>query len=532
MVCARLPRVLASILALTLLGCGADPAGPGAGMDAGDGDGGDGDGDDPAPSLDRPARGISITQIEANQGTAVIIGEAGEWVVAEDRIAALVRERNTLIRIHYGVDPTWVPREIEARLLLGLADGTQKTLTDRRMVAGPSAANSLDGTFVFGLVGELGEVAPGTSFKVELHELHPEGGEGLAEGVWQTPPQPELIGIQPEPMELKVVFVPFHHLYEDIDRLADTSDANMQVITDYLYEQNAATELIWAVHEPVIWDLPMDNLGSVLGPTAALRDNEMAFPNVYYHALFPVPGGGVAGVAGVASVPGDGKGEGNQRVSVTALGSSVFAAAGTVVHEVGHNEGMQHVFCPFASAASPDPSYPYENGLIGQWGFGIVSFDLYPPDNTYDYMSYCGPSWVSTWSWRKSFTRIRTLTSWDYEDAGALGPFGYAEKDLLIASLNGDGTEFWWTSHGTLPSDADPYGSDYPHQIELRGPGGELLDVLPAVLRYTNDYSTRWLIAELPPDRAKLDGVGEIVRIDNEDRRHRIVPSRVQLSER
>src|SRR5690606_11309363 len=105
--------------------------------------------------------------------------------------------------------------------------------------------------------------------------------------------------------------------------------------------------------------------------------------------------------------------EGDQRVSVTALGNSVQGAAGVVVHEVGHNEGMQHVFCPYAQAASPDPTYPYQNGLLGQWGFGVVSLQLYSPDNTYDYMTYCGPSWISTWSWKKSFTRIRTLTSWD-----------------------------------------------------------------------------------------------------------------------
>ncbi|MFO7565968.1 MAG: hypothetical protein R6X02_25215 [Enhygromyxa sp.] len=520
-------------------GDGDDPSGDGdeagEGDESGDEDpSGDGDGD-PEPMDARPARGISITQVEANQGTAVFVGEDGEWIEAAARLGPLVRDRNTLIRIHYQVDTGWIERELEARLILEFEDGSRKTLVQRREVAGSSAPNSLAQTFFFGLVGEDGEVRPGMSYKVELHEVADEAAPGLPEGVWQTPPQPELLGVQPEPMELKIVFVPFHHLYENIDRLADTSDANMKVITDYLYEQNAATELIWEVHEPVLWELPMDNLGSVLGPTAALRDNEMAFPNVYYHALFPVPGGGVAGVAGVASVPGDGKGEGNQRVSVTALGNSIQGAAGVVVHEVGHNEGMAHVFCPFAEAASPDPSYPYQNGRIGQWGFGILSLQLHAPENNYDYMSYCGPSWVSTWSWKKSFSRIRTLTSWDYEDQGgfdfALGPLGYEERDLLIGSLNGDGTEFWWTSHGTLPSSADPYGDDYPHYVELLREG-ETVDYLPAVLRYTNDYSTAWLISELPAERAKLEGIDEIVRVDERAQRHPIARAAVQLSSR
>jgi hypothetical protein len=207
------------------------------------------------------------------------------------------------------------------------------------------------------------------------------------------------------------------------------------------------------------------------------------------------------------------------------------------VHEVGHNEGLQHVFCPFASAASPDPTYPYQNGLLGTWGFGLISFELKAPDNHYDYMSYCGPSWVSRWSWTKTFNRVRTLTSWDYESPEnggldfALGPTGYAERDLLTGSINADGTEFWWTSHGTLPTNADPYGRDYGHYIELHG-GGEVLDTLPAVVRYTNEFSTAWVIAELPAEFAKLDGVDEIVRVDDANLAHVVPRTRVQLSRR
>jgi hypothetical protein len=554
MLASRLARVtLGLVFLLPALACEAtDHSGDaGEGDDAGDGDGdgdgdgegegagdGDGDGDDPTPIEQYPAKGISITQVEANQGTAVFIGEGGEWVVPEGRFGPLVKNRNTLIRVHYDIDSSFAPREIEARLILGFPDGSTQTLKQTRTVDSPSSPNALSESFYFGLIAEEGQVVPGMTYKVELHELGATAGAGQPEGVWQTPAEPGELGIQPEPVELKIVFVPYHHLYEDIDRLADTSDANMKVITDYLFEHNPIEELIWEVHEPEVWDLPMESLGAVLGPMAALRDNELAFPNVYYHALFPVPNGGVAGVSGVASVPGDGFGEGDGRVSVSALGNNVNGTAGTVVHEVGHNEGLQHVFCPFAQAASPDPTYPYQNGLLGTWGFGIISLQLKSPDNHYDYMSYCGPSWVSRWSWSKTFARVRTLTAWDYEgpESGgfdfAQGPTGYAERDLLTGSINADGTEFWWTSHGTLPSNADPYGQDYGHHIELRGAEGEVLDTLPAVVRYTNDFSTAWVIAELPAEFAKLDGVEEVVRVDDASLAHVVPRARVQLSRR
>jgi hypothetical protein len=539
-----------ALLSLMLGGCSDETTDPGI-DEVGDGDGdgtGDADADaddtstsedtsEPEPAEQYPAMGISITTVEANQGTAVFIGEGGEWVPGADRLAPLVKNRDTLIRVHYEVDSSFTPRQIEARLILAFPDGTTTTRTQIRDIVGPSQPNTLQEIFYFGLVADQGDVTPGVTYQVELHELEPGAGVGEIEGVWQTPAEPGEIGVQPEPLEIKIVFVPYHHLYENIDRVTDTSDATMKILADALYEQNPIEALIWEVHEPVLWELPMDNLGSVLGPLSALRDNEMAFPNVYYHALFPVPNGGVAGVAGVASVPGDGKGEGESRVAVSALGNSPNNTAGTVVHEVGHNQGLQHVFCPFAAAASPDPSYPYQNGLLGTWGFGLISFNLYSPENHYDYMSYCGPSWVSRWSWTKTFNRARTLSSWDYEDTSdggldlALGPVGYEEKSLLIGSITGDDTEFWWTAHGSLPSDADVYGDDYEHYVELRS-DGELVALLPAIVRYTNDYSTAWLTSELPDGLEKLEGVDEIVRFDDAQQGHSIPRSRVQLSRR
>jgi hypothetical protein len=152
-------------------------------------------------------------------------------------------------------------------------------------------------------------------------------------------------------------------------------------------------------------------------------------------------------------------------------------------------------------------------------------------------MSYCSPSWVSSWSWGKTFTRARTLTEWDYmgPEAGGLdfelGPTGYAERDLLVVSIDADGTEFWFTAHGALPSGADPYGQEYGNHIELRG-DGQLLDTLPAVVRYSNDFSTAFVFAELPAELATLDGVDELVRHDDANFTSVVPRARVQLSSR
>ena len=533
---------LAASLCLAVAGCGDnDLTDDGVANDVGDETAGTADtgetgdsGDTGEPEeMAAPGLGIHMTAVEANQGTAIFVGGNGQWVGGADRLGPLVHDRDTLLRIHYTVDDNWVPREIEARLRLVFGDGSEKVLSQVRMVDGPSAPNSLNEIFYFGLAASDGMVVPDMAYQVEFYEV--DGGaladaSGLSPGTWQTPPEPGLLGVQAELVELKVVFVPYHHKYQNIDRVADTSDANMKLITDYLFEQAAIHTLKWELHEPELWENPMVGLGGVLGPLAALRDNEMAFPNVYYHALFPIPQGGVAGVAGVALVPGDGKGEGDARVSVTALGNSVSSAAGVVVHEVGHTQGMNHVKCPFADAASPDPAYPYENGYTGQWGFGIISHQLYSPSNHFDYMSYCNPAWMSTWSWNKTFTRAVKLTSWDYLDEETQDPWG-ADKPLLHYSLTNTGDEFWWVGHGTLPETADPYGSEYPHHIELHGQG-QLLAALPTVVRYSNDYSTAWVVAELPMEYERLEGVDQIIRVDDDNRAWAVPAHRVQLSER
>lgn len=534
------PRLLTVLASCLLVACAPEETG----LDEGEGESGDESGDeesgegtdefgdtDDEPLSEIPALGIQITEVEANQGTAVIIGREGEVVEGIDRLGPLVSKRNTLMRVFYTVDPGWVARDVQARLTLTHSDGTTKTFAQTKTITGDSMPNTLAGAFYFGLVAEDGDIEAGTQFQVSLQEVDEASaamaaGAGLVEGTWQTPREPGLLGIQSEPLQLKVVFVPFHHKFEDIDRTTDTSDATMQVLVDALYEMNPTHDLIWSIHEPMDWPYEMTSLGAVLGPMSAQRENEQAFPNEYWAGIFPVPGGGVAGVAGVAQVPGDGKGEGASRVSVTALGNNPSSAAGTLVHEVGHTQGLAHVYCPFAEAASPDPTYPYDNGVIGQWGFGILSFGLYSPDSFYDYMSYCGPSWVSTWSWSRNFFRIRTLTSWEFED---IGPDD--QKTILIGSLASDGSEFWWTVRGALPSDAGPFGAQPSQSLELWA-GGALVDARPSVVRLANDFSTQWVMTELPAGLDRLEGIDAIVRVDDQLDRHPVAVDRVTLSAR
>src|SRR5690606_23235237 len=107
------------------------------------------DGTPEEPTL---ARGISINEVEINQGTRVPIGVGADWVDGGDRLGYLIASRDSLLRIHYSVDEDWVPREIEARLTLGFPDGTSATLSRFKTIEQNSSPYSLDGTFWYGLV--------------------------------------------------------------------------------------------------------------------------------------------------------------------------------------------------------------------------------------------------------------------------------------------------------------------------------------------------------------------------------------------
>ncbi|MFP4622672.1 MAG: M66 family metalloprotease [Gemmatimonadota bacterium] len=83
-----------------------------------------------------------------------------------------------------------------------------------------------------------------------------------------------------------------------------------------------------------------------------------------------------------------------------------------IAHEVGHNMGLPHAPC--GNPADADPAYPYEDGLIGQHGYGgrAVLADgkflydrerstVHRPWEKYDLMSYCDPIWISDYNYEK-----------------------------------------------------------------------------------------------------------------------------------
>lgn len=451
------------------------------------------------PSL---ARGnINLSSVVVNQGVDVPIAINGEWVGPLERNSFLVSNRDTLLRAFWEIPEDWAPRDIRAQLELRYPDGSTVMRNEIRTIEGPSFPGDLKRSFLFQFSAE--QFPPGLQHHLSLWETGP-GFDDLPESttVVESPRGGLLeVGIQPEPVELKVVIVPVRYNTDGCDtNTAEITEEQEKLFLDYIHEQNPVQEVIWEFRRgaPIEWNTTLTSLAQLWQPLQEMRVADAATPNTYYYALVSVCSDGVDGAAGIApGLPPATKEAAYQRVSSGVWLNGDKYSYHTMVHELGHNQGRPHTFCPGGGAAGTDSNYPHENGIIGVWGFGIRLFRLHSPTSTYDYMSYCGPNWVSDWTWSKTYSQIRTLTAWDY--AGAPAPDAGSEGEVLIGLLLQDGSETWWTTPGGR--EPEYFGGEQTIAFDY---AGEVIKQ-PVAIEFLDDGSTM-LTAVVPRPGVKLGG--------------------------
>jgi hypothetical protein len=158
-------------------------------------------------------------------------------------------------------------------------------------------------------------------------------------------------------------------------------------------------------------------------------------PNNYYYGLVDIDcsGGCISGLGWL-----------NKKAAVgfNGVGGGHSGASVTHAHEVGHNHGRYHA--PGCGVSGPDPSYPYLNGsgrgVIGDvdnpnYGFDISTMGIYVYSSYYDIMGYCGPSWISDYTYEAfyNFEVAQPAMAPQFMDPG--------EDALLVSGwLNEDGS--------------------------------------------------------------------------------------------
>ncbi|HFE47401.1 MAG TPA: hypothetical protein ENJ18_18250 [Nannocystis exedens] len=463
------------------------------------------------------ARGLTITRVEVNPGVAVPIGLDGGEVGGDGRNAFVIRDRDTLLRVYVDVADDWASREIEARLTLIQEDGTEEEFRDVFEITEDTREGKLASGPYFGIEAE--SMRPGVKYRVSLWETS-WGYEELAE----PDPAPMLpvdgsaayVGVEDSYLNMRVVLVPVEYSNGSCSATVD-AEAILPAFDDALYQQNPLSSLDIEVHAPykVTYDMSsFSGLNQLVNEMSQLRAAEGAGPEVYYYGIFDNcgkciggdgPGGGCT-VGLAASITGGSESDAWARAAAGQLNGG---AAATFVHEIGHTQGRRHIYCSGAGtqAAGVDPSYPYDGGKINIWGFGVRDFGLRHPTATADYMSYCTQTWCSDWQWNATYSRIKTLSSWEGEDAGAVAE----QPGLLIGAIAPDGSEDWWTVPGSLAPDLDRSAQ---HRVRFSA-AGEIVDAA-AVVSVRPHYGTVNVVVPLPQDFDVEVGVIRYLHGDDE----------------
>ena len=138
------------------------------------------------------------------------------------------------------------------------------------------------------------------------------------------------------------------------------------------------------------------SLNALLAMTKAADGN---LPQTFYYGLVPsaVPIGVNSGCASSGVTSG--------RVN----------DQGTMAHEFGHGLGFGHSNCGnVGNSADPNvPPYPpydppnISMGSIGEYGLDVRTGEIYDPNITRDYMSYCGNNWISLFNYERSIQHGR-----------------------------------------------------------------------------------------------------------------------------
>ncbi len=352
---------------------------------------------DPAPdlALAGPRCPVEIAEVAAYQTVKISLGRPEG--TAAPRNAELIAGKEALIRVFVAPTAALPVAGVTVRWTLSSAAGEHSQEASAAVTAA-SRDELPASTFDFAVAAA--DLDPGARATVEI--VAPAACAGLPRT--RLPRRGDL-ELRPRTLgTLRVRIVPLRYQADGSGRLPDTSGTQLEAFREALLAMFPAPAVELSLREPV-------DTGVALGPNQGwpalldglrhLRAQDRPPDDVYYFGLVaPAPGHarycGSACTTGVSFVPGPRSAA--IRVSV-GLGFSGRPAVEGLVHELGHAHGRTHAPC--GVPRDPDPDFPYPEALIGVWGFDPRGPDhLRAPLATRDIMGYCGPRWVSDYTFR------------------------------------------------------------------------------------------------------------------------------------
>lgn len=326
--------------------------------------------------------GLEVRQVAIYQGLKrVLVGPS------EGAEVPIISGRPALFRVFFDLRPDLLRCGGEGALTLR-TEGQAQVLRRGFSLNGSSAENALFSTLNFDVPGELMIGRPEWSLELEL-------GPGCADTTEvrvPAAPAPPLTTVTTG--TLRVTVVPFRYrVDEEAASLPDLTGAQLALYRETLLSMFPVENVVLSVREPVDWNERLDDLNgwnALLNRLYEVRADDRPPDATYYYGVVQ-PTDYAGPVVGLASLPSP---DDVARRGGVGLGYAGPRSAATFAHELGHALGRGHAPC--GQPPGPDPTFPPgRDGAIGLWGFDPFGVKFLEPSRHRDFMSYCGPEWVS-----------------------------------------------------------------------------------------------------------------------------------------
>jgi hypothetical protein len=452
-----------------------------------------------------------IDEIDVYQGVKVTVVKDGALRARLN--APIIAGRPALVRV--AVKPyAWTGPYIHGELRVKRSGKEDLVLTDGGKRAIPELDDELlDETLNFSIAAE--DMTPDAtfSFKASLADVALDGTDVVA---FPADGGAAPFNAKTASQTLKVKFVPV--AYEADAGVSLTPDlADLSSLKDTLYKMYPVANVDVTVREPLKWSTPVEADGpgwdTLLTGIMQLRRADKAEDDVYYVGVFTPKadlgqfcskGGCILGVA-----PQTDERDINLRVALV-LGYKSRGAGSTLAQELAHAMGRKHAPC--GSPQAIDAKFPYADGGIGVWGYDVLKKALINPGDRYrDFMSYCGPTWVSDYTFKGLYERMEIVsqqqqalpgTGAQATGAGA----GAARTEVMQSfSVSTDGT-----IHEGPALDMIPGESSDDIAVSYEGANGRVFSTTRGRVRVISGTGTRLVIAPVAPIGATHARVGAL----------------------
>jgi hypothetical protein len=392
---------------------------------------------------------IELAEVALYQGVKVTLARGDAAVPSPS--APVIEGRPALVRVFVTPGAAAPAEETTVRLSLASAAGV-RTYEGRRMVAAASSDDSLDSTFDFDVAAA--ELTPEAALSVEIV-----GCEGLPQARFPAAGQAALHPAHTG--TLRVVLVPVRYDTDGSGRLPDTSEAQLARYRAQLLAMYPVAAVELTLHEPVGTSLAVTagtGWSELLESVRALRAKEHPTEDIYYYgAIAPAASNGAyCGSGCITGISYRASARNPQSRASVGIGFTGQGAVEAMAHEIGHAHGRAHAPC--GGPKDVDGAYPYPNAEIGVWGYdGRQPRRLIPPASK-DIMGYCGPRWLSDYTFRGLADRSALVNARDDAPvarvAGALTASA-AGRRWRVLLVDAAGTPRWGlNAEGPPPGDA------------------------------------------------------------------------------